>query len=104
MKRHAGAATALVQAVVFLDYAAIQTIGRSVSVEELGGECDSGVHCLPGLPRAFFLEQVTFNTVARQLARAAEDRDEGAVSDRFAALVRTCVGCHASYVHGRAEP
>jgi hypothetical protein len=103
MSQHAAIMGAFVEAVVLLDRPAIRSLSRPIAEEEVigsgNGPMSERTRLL--LPQDFFLEQVALNAIARQLAVAAERGDDEGVSDRLAALSRTCVGCHSSYLHRR---
>lgn len=110
MGRHAVTLSSLVQAVVLLDRPAIRTLAGRIAEEEtlarLNAPTKSGKP-LP-LPAQFFAELDALRETAGDLAAAAgqpragreEDRE---LADRFAALARTCVGCHSVYLHGGPE-
>jgi len=103
MTQHGATMAGFVEAVVLLDRPLIQSLARPIADEEViapgTAPMSEGSRLL--LPRDFFLEQIALSTVSRQLAAAAERGDDEGVSDRFAALTRTCVACHSSYLHGR---
>lgn len=107
MGRHGETMSSLVRAVVLLDRPTIQTLASRIADEEVVAQSNATNrerrHVM--LPPEFYAEQTALGATARELAvAAAEARDDRALADRFAALTRTCVGCHTVYLHGRPEP
>ena len=107
MGRHAGTLSGLVQALILLDRPAIRMLAGRIAEEEnvarLNAPTKSGKP-LP-LPPQFFAELDALRETAQDLAAAAAQPrsgrdDDRELADRFAALARTCVGCHSVYLHG----
>jgi hypothetical protein len=106
MGRHGATLSSLVQAVVLLDRPTIRTLANRIAEEEtiarLSAPTKSGKP-LP-LPPPFFAELDALRDNARELAAAAQTRagrdEDRELADRFAALARTCVGCHSVYLRG----
>lgn len=100
---HAATMSNFMQAVVLLDRARIESLARSAAEEEVitAGASPMSESSRALLPHDFFTEQIALSAIARQLATAAQTQDDQALSNRFAALTSTCVGCHSSYLHGR---
>jgi len=110
MGRHAVTLSGLVQALILLDRPAIRTLAGRIAEEEnvarLNAPTKSGKP-FP-LPPQFFAELDTLRETAQDLAAAAAQPrsgrdDDRELADRFAALARTCVGCHSVYLHGGPE-
>jgi hypothetical protein len=106
MGQHATTMQNLVRAVVLLDRPTIRVLATRIADEEVvarTGSIREGQR--PSLPPKFFAEQDELAATARQLAAAAVDGgDDAALADRFAALTRTCVGCHSAYLRDRPDP
>ena len=105
MARHGETMSGLVRAVVLLDRPTIRTLATRIADEEVIARVGSaGPQKRPALPREFFAAQDDLSTNARQLAAAAvEGGDDRVLSERFAAVTRTCVTCHSAYLHGRPD-
>jgi hypothetical protein len=110
MGRHSVTVSGLVQAVILLDRPAIRTLAGRIAEEEsfarLNAPTKSGKP-IP-LPSQFFAELDALRETAGDLAESAAQPSSGrdddrALADRFAALARTCVGCHSVYLHGGLE-
>jgi hypothetical protein len=107
MGRHAATLSSLVQAVVLLDRPAIRTLASRIAEEETVARMNAPTKSgkpLP-LPPQFFAELDALRENAQQLAamaaRSGSSReDDRELADRFAALARTCVGCHSVYLRG----
>jgi cytochrome c556 len=106
MARHGETMSSLVRAVVLLDRPTIRTLATRIADEEVIARAGAGGQQKPpALPREFFAAQDDLSTNARQLAAAAvEGGDDRVLSERFAAVTRTCVTCHSIYLHGRPDP
>jgi hypothetical protein len=102
MNRHGNVMSSLVKAVVLIDRPTVTTMARRIADEELLARAEaSGVDpWRPLLPKAFFIEQDALRVAARELAQAsAQGEPDEAMAERFGALTRTCVRCHAAYLH-----
>jgi hypothetical protein len=107
MGRHAATLSSLVQALILLDRPAIRTLASRIAEEETLARINAPTKTgkpLP-LPPQFFAELDTLRDNAQQLAAAAAQTrsgrdDDRELADRFAALARTCVGCHSVYLRG----
>jgi len=105
MGQHATTMQNLVRTVVLLDRPTIRVMAARIADEEVVARTGAkGDKQAPALPAKFFAEQDALATAARQLAAAAVDGgDDKTLAERFAALTRTCVGCHSTYLHDRPE-
>jgi hypothetical protein len=104
MGQHALTMENLVRAVVLLDRPTVRVLATRIADEEIIARAASNRDKQPPLPPNFFAEQDELAAAARQLAAAAVDGgDDNVMADRFAAVTRTCVGCHSSYLHGRPD-
>jgi len=100
MGRHAEQMSALVTQVVVLDYdGTARTAGemfdepglaRPVVGDELNGL----------LPERFFALQDGLRAQARQVVTAAAAHDADRLAAVFGDLTKTCIACHAVYLHG----
>src|SRR5262245_3833172 len=91
----------LVRAVVLLDRPTVRMLANRIADEEIIARAtDLREKQPPILPARFFAEQDQLAAAARELAAAAVDGGEdAALGDRFAAVTRTCVACHSTYLH-----
>jgi cytochrome c553 len=105
MSLHGATMQNLVRAVVLLDRPTIRLLANRIADEEIVARAGKTPDVQrPPLPPRFFLEQDELAATARQLAAAAVDGGEdAALADRFAALTRTCVGCHSAYLHDQPD-
>jgi hypothetical protein len=103
MSRHAAEMSSLLRAIAVLDRPAILASARYLADHEILSAQSGPANdtCRPMLPGAFFVEEIAFSTIARQVVMATEHGNDDGIADRFAALARTCVACHSSYLHGR---
>jgi hypothetical protein len=106
MGQHATTMQNLVRAVVLLDRPTIRVLATRIADEEIVARTTTGREApRPMLPPKFFADQDELAASARQLAVASVDGgDDKALADRFAAVTRTCVSCHSTYLHDRPEP
>jgi hypothetical protein len=91
---------ALVTRVVLLDddgvaRAAGEIFDEPAFARPLAGDELNGL-----LPERFFALQDQLHTQARQVVVASSRHDRAAVAEAFAALSRSCIGCHEIYLHG----
>jgi hypothetical protein len=106
MGQHGATMEALVRAVVVLDRPNIRVLATRIADEEVvaraGGARDKQ---RSSLPAQFFAQQDELAIFARQLAAAAHDGgDDKVLAEHFSAVMRTCVGCHSTYLHDRPGP
>ena len=103
MGQHAVTMENLVRAVVLLDRPTIRVLATRIADEEVVAKVGEGPEKgTPLLPPKFFAEQNALAVAARQLAAAAvEGGDDALLAERFAAVTRTCVSCHSTYLHDR---
>jgi hypothetical protein len=106
MGQHAATMESLVRAVVLLDRPTIRVLAGRIADEEVIAQTTGIRHKQPPvLPAKFFAEQDALAAAARQLAAAAIDGGEdAALAERFAAVTRTCIGCHSTYMHDAPAP
>jgi len=105
MGLHGATMQNLVRAVVLLDRPTIRQLANRIADEEIVARTGKTPDAQrPPLPPKFFAEQDELAATARQLAAAAvEGGEDAALAERFAALTRTCVGCHSTYLHDQPE-
>lgn len=101
MSRHGNTMSNLVRAVVLLDRPTIRTLAGRIADEEivarLGRTSPEGKRFR--LPPEFFDQQDALRGAAQKLAASATvESDDNALADHFAAVARTCVACHSSYL------
>jgi hypothetical protein len=108
MGQHGTTMEGLVRAVIVLDRPTIRVLASRIADEEVvaraGGARDKQ---RSSLPAQFFAQQDELAIFARQLAAAAHDGgDDKVLAEHFSAVMRTCVGCHSTYLHDRpgAQP
>lgn len=106
MARHGEVMSNLVRAVVLFDRPTVRLLANRIADEEVIARVGSADGPKPpALPPDFFAFQDELATDARQLAEAAaEGGADRVLAERFAMLMRTCVSCHAVYLHGQPEP
>jgi hypothetical protein len=100
MGRHDLQMKALLTRVVLLDddgiaRAAGEIFDEPALAAPLAGDELNGL-----LPERFFTLQDELRKHAKQLVIASDRHDRAAVADEFAALSKTCVGCHEVYLRG----
>ncbi len=103
MRRHVEDLAQLNRAVVALDFSTTQQLADQIASEpKLGRPLQQDATELNSqLPERFFLLQDDLQRSARDLANAAQARDDARVSSAHAAMTQTCVACHRAYVDGR---
>lgn len=101
MLRHGQEMTALMVGVLLLDYDLSYTYAASFADEpKLGRPAVGEKGTLSALlPAEFFVHQDTLGIAARQLAAASLAKDDARMVDAFAAVAKSCVGCHSAYLH-----
>ena len=100
MQRHGHDQTRLVLAVTLLKRDVVKAIATDISDEprlvrplpEARDELNSS------LPEQFFVLQDALRLRAKDLAIAAEKKDDDGLAKAFGQLVETCVGCHSIYL------
>jgi cytochrome c556 len=103
MGQHSVTMESLVRAVVLLDRPTIRVLATRIADEEVVAKVAEGPEKgAPLLPAKFYTDQNALAVAGRQLAAAAvEGGDDNLLAERFAAVTRTCVSCHSSYLHDR---
>ena len=98
---HAVTMQNLMRAVVLLDRPTIRVLAGRIADEEVVARAGAAREKQPlELPARFFTEQDDLVAAARKLAGAAVDGgDDKSLAEQFAAVTRTCVGCHSTYLH-----
>jgi hypothetical protein len=101
MDRHGDQMSALMLAVVLLDYEVVGLLAaRMIEEPGLGRPAPGDKHSLNAqLPPSFFVHQDTLHEAARGLADAAKQRDDARLVAAFDTVARSCVGCHSAYLH-----
>ncbi len=107
MGRHGNTMSSLVKAVVLLDRPTIRSLAGRIADEEIvarAGVTHKTKRRL-GVPPEFYEAQDSLRAAAEDLARAAAlpRGDDKALADGFAAVARSCVGCHSVYLHSTIE-
>lgn len=100
MLRHGDQLVYLVTSVLLLDYASTARLADALASEpRLGRPTPEDKDTLNALlPPAFFKYQDALTVHARELAAAARKSDDAALAETFAAVTKTCVGCHSVYL------
>ncbi len=105
MLRHGEQMTVLMASVVLLDYGVTEMLASALADEPpLGRPAPGEKGTLNALlPPAFFTHQDELAIHARALAAAAKGRDDQRLVEAFAAVAKTCVGCHSVYLHESSD-
>jgi hypothetical protein len=106
MGQHGATMESLVRAVIVLDRPTIRVLATRIADEEVVARTARDKQ-RSSLPTQFFAQQDELAIFARQLAAAAHDGgDDKVLAEHFSAVMRTCVGCHSTYLHDRpgAQP
>ena len=100
MVRHGDQLVDLMTSVLLLDYTTTADFADGIAREpKLGRPAPGEAGTLNALlPAAFFAHQDALAEHARALRDAARARDDVRLADAFAAVTKTCVGCHAAYL------
>ena len=94
----------LVRAVIVLDRPTIRVLATRIADEEVVARTARDKQ-RSSLPTQFFAQQDELAIFARQLAAAAHDGgDDKVLAEHFSAVMRTCVGCHSTYLHDGPAP
>jgi len=103
MARHGEHMTALLEAVVLLDYEAVIARAGAIADEPTLARPTSEDATLLNnlLPERFFELQDELRSSARRLAVAAGSRNLEALATAHADVTRACVRCHGTYLEGR---
>jgi Cytochrome C' len=101
MMRHGDQMSAMMLAVVLLDYEVVRLLTSKMISEPLLGRPAAGdEHSLNGmLPASFFVHQDQMLAATRTLAAAAAQTDDLKLVAAFNDVSRSCVGCHSAYLH-----
>lgn len=101
MIRHGEQMSAMMLAVVLLDYEVVRLLAaRMIREPVLGRPSKSDTSSLNAmLPLSFFVHQDALVASTRGLAAAAELKDDQNLVTAFNEVSRTCVGCHSAYLH-----
>jgi hypothetical protein len=101
MGQHGATMSNLVRAVVLLDRPTVRTLAGRIADEEIVAGLATRSGGPSPLPEAFTRQQADLRTAAQRLAVAAAlGGDDETLADQFGAVTRTCVSCHAVYLHG----
>jgi hypothetical protein len=100
MGRHEAQMKALVSRVVLLDSDGVARVGGEIFDEPTIARPIAGDELNGLIPERFFVLQDELRARARQLVIASQKHDSDAIATEFAALARSCVGCHQVFVHG----
>lgn len=103
MGQHGTTMESLVRAVIVLDRPTIRVLATRIADEEVVARTAVARDKQRStLPVQFFAQQDELAIFARQLAAAAHDGgDDKVLAEHFSAVMRTCVGCHSTYLHDR---
>lgn len=100
MGRHDAQMKALMTRVVLLDDDGVARVAGEIFDEPALARPIAGDELNGLIPERFFALQDDFRAHARQLVITSAQHDRAAIANEFAALARSCVGCHAVFVHG----
>jgi len=100
MQRHGVDQNQLVQAVTLLQRDAVKTVATQIAEEPrvVRPLAEGRDELNATLPERFFVLQDALRLRAKELAVAAEKKDDAALARTFGQLVETCVACHSSYL------
>jgi len=100
MQRHAEDADRLVGATTRLEYEEIVLRAQHIATEPRLARPRAGdLSTLnASVPAAFYQEQERLADAARDLAAAAERRDDTALVQAYGRLSQSCVSCHAQFL------
>ena len=99
MGRHDSQMRRLVSAVIVLDDDAVARVAGEIFDEPALARPVAGDELNGMLPERFFVLQDDLRSRARALVIATQQRNRVAVADEFAALTRSCVACHDTYLN-----
>ena len=100
MKRHGHDQSQLVLAVTLLQRDLVKSIATDMAAEPrlVRPLADGRDELNSALPERFFVLQDALRLRAKDLAIAAEKKDDAALARAFGQLVETCVSCHSAYL------
>ncbi len=100
MQRHGRDQSRLVLAVTLLQRNLVKSIASEIAAEpRLVRPLGEGRDELnSALPERFFVLQDSLRLRAKELAQAAEKKDDVGLARTFGQLVETCVSCHSAYL------
>jgi hypothetical protein len=100
MGRHDTQMRRLVSAVIVLDDDAVARVAGEIFDEPALARPVAGDELDGMLPERFFVLQDDLRSRARALVIATQQRNRAALADEFAALTKSCVTCHDTYLSG----
>ena len=102
MQRHGENMENLMWAALMLDYESAATISAWIDREpRISRPTGSSDTLNEAFPERFFELQDALHEAARDLADAAESRDDPKMATAYGKLSNTCVSCHSIYLHLR---
>lgn len=106
MMRHGDDMGDLTIAVLMLEYDLTHVLAVGMAAEpKLGRPAPGEKGTLNALlPSAFFVQQDALTTSAKQLAAAAESKDDVRIAASFGDVAKACVGCHSAYLNAELDP
>ncbi len=105
MRRHGDNLESLLWTALMLDYESTAMIAGWIAEEPRLSRPGAQMDALNAeLPAQFFQLQDQLHRGARDLARAARERDDEAMADAFSRLAGTCMRCHSVYLRRPALP
>jgi hypothetical protein len=99
MTRHPELVGDLVTRVILLDYDGVARTAGDLYDEPALAKPIVGDELNSALPARFFDLQKDMRDGARRVVEAAARKDGARIAEDFAALTRTCIGCHDLYLH-----
>lgn len=104
MARHEAQMKALVSRVVLLDDDGVARVAGEIFDEPALARPVQGDELNGLIPERFFVLQDELRERARQLVIASSSHNREAITNEFAAIARSCIGCHQVFVHGDSAP
>ena len=100
MNRHAEDMTSLFWATVLRDYAAAKQVAQMLAATPsiAPGAREDAHNLASGLGARFFRLQDRLRDQARDIAKAAEAKNDQQLAQGIGKLTHTCVACHATYM------
>lgn len=102
MTRHRELVGDLVTRVILLDYDGVARTAGDLYDEPALAKPIVGDELNSALPAHFFDLQKDMRDGTRRVVEAAARKDGARVAEDFAALTKTCIGCHDLYLHAPA--
>ncbi len=101
MQSHGRDQSRLVIAVTLLERDVVKSIATDVANEPrlVRPTPEARDELNAALPERFFVLQDALRLRAKDLAAAAENKDDAALAKAFGQLVETCVSCHSAYLN-----